>query len=259
MSGERYGACKQRQRTQPDWRAFYSEIESLQVWELPGDSHHPEHRPVLDGITIVVELRDGDRFRSYKYGNPHSQSYLEAEDANDILRLVQSLRSEPWKPGDAAKDGLPEFCRGRRSNPKVGRFSVTPTVDEDIRPHPPCDLRKRWGRIRSSYSGSLCRMRIDGDNLVFDIMTVFSGEKNVHAHVTLGREGNAYRTASVWHADRRQGDAPMAKYCRDLKVTLSSSSADLERIAGEFQYVCQYDWETVHVSGSFTTAHQQKE
>jgi hypothetical protein len=85
-------ACRVRFRSPPDWNAFLAELEKHHVWSLPDESELPQHNSIVnDGVGLVVEAWDSQRYRSYHFGNPDLQPSAEARDAQAILTLVREL------------------------------------------------------------------------------------------------------------------------------------------------------------------------
>jgi hypothetical protein len=84
------------------WARLWNQIDSLGVWSLPSDTTLIQYRGIVhtDGVSLVVELREGDRYRTYSYSDPGGQPAPQAAFANRISRLVLeatrfSLRPDP--------------------------------------------------------------------------------------------------------------------------------------------------------------------
>ena len=59
----------------------------------------PDHVVVLDGWTMVVELRDGERYRTYRYNNPESHTkWPSAAQAGEIARTLSGIDSLALPP-----------------------------------------------------------------------------------------------------------------------------------------------------------------
>ncbi len=117
--GEHHGACPLKLASAPDWVTTYERLLEHRVWELPGSAHHPEHVRATDGTSLVVELREGDRFRAYEYGNPGSQRYEAARDAAAIVALVQALAAPPSSEPATGMSAAPPaaVCRSGAAKP----------------------------------------------------------------------------------------------------------------------------------------------
>ena len=96
--------CRVRFRREPTWSATLRDAASLGLWTLPDPSTlPPDHMMGLDGWTMVVELRDGARYRTYRYHDPwsHKQwpSAAQAWDIAQKLSGIDSLALPPdvWK------------------------------------------------------------------------------------------------------------------------------------------------------------------
>jgi hypothetical protein len=72
----------------PDWTAIHRKLVEYGVYSLPDQSTLPKSEVVTtDGVSMVVELRQGAHYRSYEYSNP-SKSSQEELAARRILALV---------------------------------------------------------------------------------------------------------------------------------------------------------------------------
>ena len=64
----RQSACEMPAEPEGGWRAVLARIDSLEAWTLPDQSALPGGAVIgLDGISVVVEARVGDRYRTYSY------------------------------------------------------------------------------------------------------------------------------------------------------------------------------------------------
>ena len=93
-------ACRARFRREPSWAAVLRAAESHGLWSLPDPSVLPKENTIgIDGWTMVVELRDGPRYRTYRYHNPGSHpqwaSDAQASGIVGVLRGLDSLVSPP--------------------------------------------------------------------------------------------------------------------------------------------------------------------
>ena len=75
-----------------DWSKIYEKLNQLNVWTLPDESALPKPEiMILDGLSIIVELREGNSYRAYSYGNPGFRKDNEAVDASNIMLFVMGL------------------------------------------------------------------------------------------------------------------------------------------------------------------------
>lgn len=88
---EKVGICRARFARRPDWGEVLRRAEAAGLRELPDESTLPDRVLVFDGWSITVELREGDRYRAYRYGNPDAQPWPEARRAVEVARAVRSL------------------------------------------------------------------------------------------------------------------------------------------------------------------------
>gem|GEM_PF-917386 len=80
------------------WASLWDKVEALGILTLPDSSVLPNEAGVLDGISYVVEIHDGVRYRTYEYGNPQFQEWPEAKK---MIEIINTLQDECW-------DSLPE-------------------------------------------------------------------------------------------------------------------------------------------------------
>jgi hypothetical protein len=96
-SGELVAACRRRFRTEPDWRALLTELESHDVWRLPDATELPQLGIVggalltVDGVTMIVEAWDGTRYHTYSYHEPEQQPSAPAKHAAAIMTRLLRL------------------------------------------------------------------------------------------------------------------------------------------------------------------------
>jgi hypothetical protein len=84
------GVCRARFRREPPWRAVLRAAEAESLWTIPDPSALPRDGVVgADGWTIVVELRDGPRYRTYRYNSPHV--HPKWPPAAQVQRIARSL------------------------------------------------------------------------------------------------------------------------------------------------------------------------
>jgi hypothetical protein len=73
---------------EPDWPGILAEAEAAGLWSLPDESTLPSAGLVLDGWTVVVELRDGSEYRAYEYASPSAAKGPEQANA---LRIATAF------------------------------------------------------------------------------------------------------------------------------------------------------------------------
>ena len=85
-------ACAQASTPPPDWQAFWQRLSALDVETLPDESELPRPKHgILDGGMSIVEVRDGSRYRSYRYGNAQARTEPEAHKAHAIVQEMNKL------------------------------------------------------------------------------------------------------------------------------------------------------------------------
>jgi hypothetical protein len=88
-------ACRVRFVREPAWMRVLRETERLGLWTLPDPSVLRGPKWIgVDGWTMVVELRDGPRYRTYRYRNPgFHEEWPSATQASRIARTLGSIDS----------------------------------------------------------------------------------------------------------------------------------------------------------------------
>ncbi|GLC24695.1 hypothetical protein [Roseisolibacter agri] len=98
-SGVDVAACRARFARAPDWRATLQALAADGLWELPDQSTLPPRNfVVFDGWGMVVELRDGARYRAYEFNNPGMGQSLPEQRAarmGERFRALLALLREP--------------------------------------------------------------------------------------------------------------------------------------------------------------------
>jgi len=82
-------------RRTEEWATLWKKVENLGILTLPDSSTLPDEHSVMDGVSYVVEINDGSRYRTYKYGNPGLQKWPEAKK---IIAIADVLRDELMPP-----------------------------------------------------------------------------------------------------------------------------------------------------------------
>ena len=91
--------CVARFGREPDWRRVLERLDAAQVRALPDESALPLPKSrVHDGMCIVVELREGERYRAYSYCNPGFRDEPEAANAVTIASIVGEVESRAMAP-----------------------------------------------------------------------------------------------------------------------------------------------------------------
>ncbi len=71
------------------WNAIWKELQDLQILTLPDESTlTPPPENVLDGGAYVVEVKEGDRYRTYTYTNPEIREQPEAKKIVAISHVL---------------------------------------------------------------------------------------------------------------------------------------------------------------------------
>lgn len=81
-------ACRVKKLDKNLYRKVFRKIESLGVWTLADDDDVPasdNELTVLDGIAMVIEMRDGPFYRAYSWSNPGFRKAPEALRASRIM------------------------------------------------------------------------------------------------------------------------------------------------------------------------------
>jgi hypothetical protein len=93
-------ACRARYRREPPWKGALRAAEALGLWTLPDPSVLPRENTVgFDGSTMVVELRDGPRYRTYRYHDPGTHPQWPSDSqAVRILGALQAIDSLEQRP-----------------------------------------------------------------------------------------------------------------------------------------------------------------
>ena len=88
-------ACRARFLHGPDWGRVLAQIDALDPWSLPDPrTLTPPLLPGLDGWSVMVEVRQGPRYRTYSYWAPDSTHGPEAARAAALARLTETLRPQ---------------------------------------------------------------------------------------------------------------------------------------------------------------------
>ncbi len=80
---------KKKTKPQIGWLSFIRELESLDVYSLPGEKRQKNYLPNRDGVTYIVEVATADSYRFYSYWCPDSKDGGEAEKMSKITELFR--------------------------------------------------------------------------------------------------------------------------------------------------------------------------
>ena len=87
--------CVARFRHEPDWGQVLSKLDTAHVRDLPDESTLPLPKSrIHDGMCLVVEVREGARYRAYEYCNPGFRDEPEARDAAAIVSITGEVEAE---------------------------------------------------------------------------------------------------------------------------------------------------------------------
>jgi len=76
---------------QTGWENLWKKVEAFGILTLPDASTLPNRKNIRDGVGYVVEINDGEHYRTYLYSNPH---YQEWPEATKILEIIATLSIE---------------------------------------------------------------------------------------------------------------------------------------------------------------------
>jgi hypothetical protein len=90
--------CRFTFRREPDWNAVLAAVDSLDAWTLANPATlTPPMRGGMHGSTLIVEVRDGDRYRTYAYWCPSLFPNLpEAARAHALAQLAEPMLAR-WR------------------------------------------------------------------------------------------------------------------------------------------------------------------
>ena len=91
MRDSAYSACRLAKPLRFDWSAVRDTLDALGLWSLPGDGivrREPEGGAFKDGLAVAIELREGDRYRAFRYDSPN---FIGTRDASQVDSMVYYL------------------------------------------------------------------------------------------------------------------------------------------------------------------------
>ena len=71
------------------WDSFWKKLEGFNIGSLPDASTLKSERIVLDGVSYVVEISNGENYRTYMYSNPRHESWSEARQIEQIADAMR--------------------------------------------------------------------------------------------------------------------------------------------------------------------------
>ena len=74
---------------QTSWARLWEKVEALGILTLPDSSTLPKGGGAIDGISYVVEINDGEHYRTYRYDNPQCGEGAEVERIIEIMKTLQ--------------------------------------------------------------------------------------------------------------------------------------------------------------------------
>jgi hypothetical protein len=89
---QKKAACKKNAHGPKAVQTTFDQLTAIGIWELPGADDIPPHEGdslVLDGISMIVEIRSGNQYRAYAWSNPGFDSRPEARKAQAIIAALK--------------------------------------------------------------------------------------------------------------------------------------------------------------------------
>lgn len=97
------GYCSALFQEIPNWEQIYQKVTEVGIWNLPDESELPSDGIVSDGWGLVVELHDSNQYRTYKYSNPDTRPWPEAEKADEIYSIIFTALDQNMEPSNVSK------------------------------------------------------------------------------------------------------------------------------------------------------------
>ncbi|MEO7355640.1 MAG: hypothetical protein ABIZ70_14935, partial [Gemmatimonadales bacterium] len=164
--------CVTRLVHEPDWGRMWDSLTALGIWALPDQSrlapdpalNDGKLRMTMDGVTMTVEVRDHERYRSYAYSNPDGGTRPAERAAAAIMAIDDNIDREAHLPTHASVvRGKLKIARGAATLTRCGsdtlmavRTSLGPRLDS---------LRDRSGSDSTISESFLVRVRAVQMNL----------------------------------------------------------------------------------------------
>src|SRR5262245_59572223 len=144
--------CRATFTRSPDWAAVLKRAEAAGLWTLPDQWLPPDGMQITEGWGIIVELRDGNRYRVYHYNNPDVRgpspenasavairAALGAIDSlvklPDVVRTYRGITSGAYQSEfvDCASGAGWEFYSDLRSLAEGSKLPFQPASDSTAR------------------------------------------------------------------------------------------------------------------------------
>nr|MCU0625639.1 hypothetical protein [Gemmatimonadaceae bacterium] len=89
------GICRARFRRDPPWSEVLRAVEAAGLWTIPDPSALPDDSVrMLDGWTIVAEMRDGPRYRTWRYNSPAAHPrWPSAAQVRELAKALDAIGS----------------------------------------------------------------------------------------------------------------------------------------------------------------------
>lgn len=89
--GEMFAPAILEVTPQRDWDEFWKNLTELGLLTLPDASTLPHRSTVRDGVAYVVEIHNGQTYRTYCYSNPQ---HMEGPEAENIIAIIETIHRE---------------------------------------------------------------------------------------------------------------------------------------------------------------------
>ena len=73
------------------WEELWKKVEALGILDLPDSSSIPNYLPLMGGMGYIVEINNGEHYRTYKHSNLKHQEYPEAKQ---MMEIIKTFRDE---------------------------------------------------------------------------------------------------------------------------------------------------------------------
>lgn len=114
----------------PPWQVIWDSLTTLGVWTQPDQSELPRDGSIIgDGWSMAVELRDGDRYRSFAYSNPDAHPH----PAQQRAAQIGQVGGEAWAAASLPPNRLRSYH---------GRLNVPYRRNQTF---VPCGSNQIWG------------------------------------------------------------------------------------------------------------------
>jgi hypothetical protein len=86
--GEKWPLSVKSVSPKAGWETLWTQVDAMGILTLPDSSTLPDEALCLDGVSYVVEISDGETYRTYMYGNPQEQKWPEAKKIIEIVKIL---------------------------------------------------------------------------------------------------------------------------------------------------------------------------